>query len=66
MIQPTIRDYFIGQALAGLLAQPRQPIESGILSESEEMEAHYGEQVEIAFEIADAVMQIRKLRAEEN
>lgn len=64
----TTRDYFIGCALQGLLANPSQDEIPGdcILSESEWEEQVYGDKVSCALEIADAVMQLRRERAQEN
>jgi hypothetical protein len=69
MIQPTLRDYFVGQCLQGLLANPGNAFVAEVdpmMSAEEKLEQMYSSIVEIAFELADAAMQIRKLRAEGN
>lgn len=66
----TIRDWYIGCALQGLLAHPCEDEITGDdmmpLSEAEALGLHYGDIVGRAIEIGSACMQLRKERSEEN
>lgn len=69
MIQPTLHDWYVGQVLQGLLSHPENMAIDEDLTFADEdarREVIFAEVVEVAFQIADAVMEYRKIRAGNN
>ena len=69
MIQPSLHDWYVGQCLQGLLSHPENMSINEDLTFADEdarREVIFAEVVEVAFQIADAVMQLRKIRAGQN
>lgn len=68
MIQPNIHDWYVGMVLQGVLSHPENiRVEAGPeFDDDAKQEAVIEEAVHFAFIVADHVMHVRKMRAEEN